>query len=104
MEPHRVFRLSLPAALLLALGVALNAGAEVAPSPSPTTTAEPQRPAHLREWMAAHASLTLPEMLQALEEEPAFQKIPAQNQQRLRDQLVRIYKMNRYPHGTIKPV
>ena len=54
--------------------------------------------------MAAHASLTLPEMLQALAEEPGYQKLPAQNQQRLRDVLVRIYKADRYPHATVKPV
>ncbi len=43
--------------------------------------------------MERHSSLSLPEQLRALENEPGFHDYPPQTQQRMRDQLVKLNNM-----------
>lgn len=48
---------------------------------------------HLPEWMGQHSNLTPQQQQQALEKEPGFHDLPAQTQQRMRDQLSRLNAM-----------
>jgi hypothetical protein len=48
---------------------------------------------HLQKWMERRSNLTLSELLRALENEPLFRSYPPLEQQRMRDQLIRLYNM-----------
>jgi hypothetical protein len=52
-----------------------------------------QNQEHLQQWMDRHSTLSLPEQLRALDNEPGFKLYPPQTQQRMRDQLVKLYNM-----------
>jgi len=105
MKLHLPSRLCLGAALAALLSAvpasARFRGPQPAPPPvvlkpnrPPLRSARPvQRQDHLQQWMERHNSLTLPEQLRALEAEPGFHELPAQAQQRYRDELVKLYNM-----------
>jgi hypothetical protein len=48
---------------------------------------------HLREWMDRHGNLPIDQKLRALDNEPGFRELPAQTQQKMRDELVRLNNM-----------
>ncbi len=48
---------------------------------------------HLNEWMNRHRDLPLEQQQRALESEPGFRELPAQTQQRMRDQLSQLNSM-----------
>jgi hypothetical protein len=79
------FRLLLGAALFTVPGTAfVNADAQASLPPAK----EAQQQDRLSKWMVNHASLTLPEMLRALANEPGFYQLPPAKQQGMRDRLV----------------
>jgi hypothetical protein len=70
-------------------------------TPAPIVRTQPngagrpiQNQQHLAQWMENHRNMSLPEQQRSLESEPGFHDLPAQVQQRYRDQLVRLYNMN----------
>lgn len=48
---------------------------------------------HLAQWMERHSNLSVAEQQRALENEPGFHDLPAQNQQQLRDRLAQLNNM-----------
>ena len=84
MEPYR------PS--IRRLGVALAVAILTLPIFGQATP--PANGQHMSAWMARHADLTLPQMVDALQKEPGFRDLPPQIQQRDLDQLKRLYKQN----------
>lgn len=48
---------------------------------------------HLGEWLDRHRNMPIDQQLKALDNEPGFRELPAQTQQRMRDQLVKLNNM-----------
>jgi Protein of unknown function (DUF3106) len=63
--------------------------------PRPTAFRVPPQSAqdHLQRWMERRSNLTLPQLLRDLESDPQFRSSPPQQQQRLRNLLIRLYNM-----------
>jgi len=60
-----------------------------------------QRQDHLQQWMERHNNLPLPDLQRALEAEPGFRELPAQAQQRYRDELAKLYNMTPQQRGRL---
>jgi len=72
------------------LGVALCALIVTLPACGQQNAPQPSE--HLKTWMGRYADLTLPQLLAALQKEQGFQQLPPQIQQRLLDEVKRIYR------------
>jgi hypothetical protein len=90
--------------VLLIAAPAFGRGPQPQPAPAPNRPLnnaprnvvrprQAQNQDHLAQWMERHNNLSLPDQLRALENEPGFHDYPAQTQQRMRDQLVKLNSM-----------
>ena len=94
MKPYRPSRLR--------FGVALAAVVLTVSSFGQATL--PANDQHMRAWMARHADLTLPQMMDALRKEPGFQELPPVVQQKDLDQVKRLYHQNHPQPPQASPV
>jgi hypothetical protein len=62
-------------------------------NPNLNSGAGPRNNPHLNEWMNRHRDLPLEQQQRALESEPGFRELPAQTQQRMREQLSQLNSM-----------
>jgi hypothetical protein len=53
-----------------------------------------QNQENLEQWIDRHGSLPIQQQLKALENEPGFQQLPAETQQRMRDRLTQLNNMS----------
>ena len=68
-------------------------GAQMSPNERRTPSPLP-RGEHLAQWMSLHSNLTPEQQQQALGNEPGFDKLPAETQQRYRDRLAQLDALN----------
>lgn len=62
--------------------------------PQPNASVRAAENQHLQQWMQSHSNMSLADQQRALGNEPGFRDLPAQTQQRYRDQLDHLYNMN----------
>jgi hypothetical protein len=91
------------ASLLLAPGCSVpgfarlsSQAGQYAPQPGypPANRPRPQGQPHLGEWLVRHQNLSLPDQERALQNEPGFNQLPPETQQRL---MGRLQQLNRMP-------